>query len=268
MIQLLNKFAIGLAVAFAPAVASAWTPEPWLADLEQIRTAIDTQYPNQGWLTGQREVSLDRWFSRATEELRKSQDDISARAALDRLIERFNDGHLKLSWPSISGPGVKAAPEPAPATVAAFCGARGYDEGQTTKGTAASLPGFRPLEAGNPFRPGLVEAGGASVGILRIGVFSPQGFPVFCERAVANTSISIATNCDDACEDRLLTEAYALMTRALIETVERLRGAGAQVLLVDVTRNGGGSEWAETAARIVAPVPLRSAPVGVLRSEA
>jgi Peptidase family S41 len=54
----------------------------------------------------------------------------------------------------------------------------------------------------------------------------------------------------------------------LTSSVERLRDDGAQVLLVDVTRNGGGSEWAEVAARIMSPVSLRSAPVGILRSAA
>jgi hypothetical protein len=58
------------------------------------------------------------------------------------------------------------------------------------------------------------------------------------------------------------------MTRGLIATVERLRAAGADVLMIDLSGNGGGSEWAEAAARIVSPVSLRSAPVAVLRSPA
>ena len=37
--------------------------------------------------------------------------------------------------------------------------------------------------------------------------------------------------------------------------------------MVDLSRNGGGSEWAEAAARIVSPVPLRSAPVMVMPGE-
>lgn len=101
-----------------------------------------------------------------------------------------------------------------------------------------------------------------------IGVFSPQGYPAICEQAVANLRIAFRKPCDAACNDRLLTEAYAIMSRGLIIAIERLRAAGAQVLLVDVTRNGGGTEWAKAAARVVSPVSLRSAPVAVMRGDA
>lgn len=68
-------FAASLLAATAP----VWSPEPWLADLKQLRTAIDERYPNRDWLTGQREVSLDRWFDRAGDAIRRSRDDADAR---------------------------------------------------------------------------------------------------------------------------------------------------------------------------------------------
>ncbi len=106
------------------------------------------------------------------------------------------------------------------------------------------------------------------MGIVRIGVFSPQGYPALCETAVADARIPVDRPCDAACEDDVLTRAYQAMTRGLITTVERLRAGGARVLLVDLTRNGGGSEWAEAAARIISPVPLRSGQILMLRGDA
>jgi len=249
------------------AAAPAWNSAPWLADLEQIRATVDRDYPNRDWLTEEREVSLDRWFDRTAAAIRVGQDDADARRALDGLIDRFADGHVALRWPSSEVPAGKTEP-PAPISAAAFCAARGYDATQVTPGTAAALPGYRPIAGAGPFGAGTVSAGGRVIGVVRIGVFSPEGYPVLCEQALANARIAFDKPCDAACEDRLLTEAYALMTRGLMATVERLRAAGAQVLLVDVSRNGGGSEWAEAAARIVSPGSLRSAPLSVMRGEA
>lgn len=52
-----------------PSAAPAWQPEPWLADLAQMRTAIDQKYANLDWLTTEREVSVDRWFDRAAKTI-------------------------------------------------------------------------------------------------------------------------------------------------------------------------------------------------------
>jgi hypothetical protein len=111
-----------------------------------------------------------------------------------------------------------------------------------------------------------VRVGRQQVGVLRLGVFSPFGYPNLCVQAVAPAKIAIDQPCDEACEDRLLTGAHNLMTRELIAGVERLKRSGAQVLLVDLTRNGGGTDWAEAAARVISPVRLQSAPVQVIRS--
>lgn len=250
------------------AAAPAWDPAPWLDDLAQVRTAIDRDYPNRDWLTGEREISLDRWFGRTADTIRASRSDADARRALDSLIERFNDGHVSIRWPTAavteSGPAAPAVPS----TVAAFCAARGYEAGQVTAGTAAALPGYHRIDGGGPFAAGTVRSGETTIGIVRIGVFSPQGYPTLCEQVVTTTQVAIDKICDATCEDRMVTEAYAVMTRGLMTTLEQLRAAGAQVLMVDLTRNGGGSEWAEAAARIVSPVTLRSAPLAVLRGEA
>ena len=271
MRQLTRAIAIGLVPLLLAAAAPAWNSALWLADLAQVRTAIDNQYPNREWLTTEREVSLDRWFDRATDAIRASHNDAEARRALEKLIERFNDGHLVLQWPTLSAAGstpqtVTPSAVPVP-TVATFCAARGFDAGQVTAGTAAAMPGYRAIDGGGPFNAGLVPSNDNIVGVVRIGVFSPQGYPTLCEQAMANLGIALNSPCDEACDNRLLTEAYAIMTRGLMSTAERLRAAGAQILLVDLTRNGGGTEWAEAAARIVSPVSLRSAPIAVIRGE-
>jgi hypothetical protein len=252
------------------AAAPAWNSAPWLADLAQIQAAVDNNYPNRDWLTDEREVSLDRWFGRTADAIRASRSDVEARRELEKLIERFNDGHVVLNWPTPAAETMADPDQSASAqapSIASFCAARGYNARQVTAGTAAALPGYQILDAGGPFQAGLVPAASKTIGIVRIGVFSPQGYPVLCEQAVANLRVDVRKPCDASCDDRLLTEAYAIMTRGLMTTIERLRTAGAQMLMVDLTRNGGGTEWAEAAARIVSPISLRSAPLAVMRGD-
>lgn len=272
----MRRYTKAIAACLSPllliAAAPAWTPDPWLADLAQVRTAIEQDYPNRDWLTGEREVLLDRWFERTASAIRASHNDADARRALGSLIERFNDGHVSISWPAPEfaediASGNQSPPVPPP-SIAAFCARQGYDAGQVTAGTASAVPNYRTIDGGGPFKAGLVSAKGRSIGVVRIGAFSPQGYPAACEQAVAKLRIAFQQPCDSACDDRLSAEASAIMTRGLITTIERLRAAGAKVLLVDITRNGGGTDWAEVAARIVSPVSLHSAPIAVLRGDA
>jgi hypothetical protein len=75
------------------------------------------------------------------------------------------------------------------------------------------LSDYRPIDGGGPFKAGVVSADGKIVGVVRIGLFSPQGYPTLCEQAVANARIAFQKPCDAVCDDLLLTEAYAIMTR-------------------------------------------------------
>jgi C-terminal processing protease CtpA/Prc len=113
----------------------------------------------------------------------------------------------------------------------------------------------------------MVAGGGERVGIIRIPVFQPEGSPALCEGAVAALAIDPDRPCDDGCADRILTWAYRRMTGDFEERLRRLRTTGANVLMVDISGNGGGSEWAEAAARSVSPVPLTSERRAFVRGE-
>jgi Peptidase family S41 len=260
---------LGLVAALPILLAGSvpWNPEPWLRDLAQIQTAIDTDYPNRDWLTNEREVTLEKWFDRAADTIRNSDNDVEARRALEALIKRFNDGHLRLDWPAERADAPNANPTlTPPTTVSDFCVARGFDAEQVSAGLSSNLPGYMVLP-NNVFEIGTIKVRSRQVGILRIGVFSPFGYPNLCAQAVATAKLTIDQPCDDTCHDRLITETHDLMTRALIDSIERLKRAGAKTLLIDISQNGGGTDWTEAAARIVSPVPIQSAPVHVIRNQ-
>lgn len=82
---------------------------------------------------------------------------------------------------------------------------------------------------------------------------------------MAALGIAAGKPCDQACSDRIDAFAVARMTEDFMARIEALRRTGADTLLVDITDNGGGSEWAEAAARIVTPMRLVSERVDFVR---
>jgi hypothetical protein len=254
--------ALALALA-GPALAAPFDPGPWLADLEQARQAFHDKYANWDWAEAERDVKIDTLFDDLAIRLRKAPDEAVARSVFDRLQRKLGDGHVEIDWPR------RAASTPAPAAAPDLCDSIGYDARQNGKGTAQALDGYEPLPAtdGNPFDTGLLAAGGTTLGVLRIGIFQPQGYPELCRSAVHELSIPTDKPCGDACQDRIATWAYRRLTGGLEDRIRQLKAAGATTLLVDITNNGGGSEWAEAVARIFSPRPLVSQRRGFVRGE-
>ncbi len=244
--------------------AALWSPQSWLDDLAQIRTTLDTLYANREWLATDREFDLDAVVARNAGRLRTAGSDAGARAVLDRMVQRLGDGHVSLQWPRARAP---MEPVPAPRDAAGLCRSLGYDASQSAAGVGASLPGYRPLDDATLFPAGTLAVGKARLGIVRIGVFDPHGTPALCEGAVRTLAVPLDTPCGEACQDAVVTRAYERFTAAFETRLRALRAAGATVLLVDIAGNGGGSEWAEAAARALTRRELVSAPLGFVRGE-
>jgi hypothetical protein len=250
----------------APAAAQTFDPAPWQADLEQARQAFHEKYANLDWLENERELKIDRLFDDLGKRLERAQSEAQAMSVFDRLVRRVDDGHVAIRWPQPKAGGATAVA--ASASRSDLCAKLGYDPRQNGPGTAQGLAGYSPLPANdNPFDAGTATSAGARIGILRIGIFQPQGYPELCRAAVQELAIAADKPCDEACEDKIVTFAYRRLTEGLEQRVRQLKSGGSEVLFVDITNNGGGSEWAEAAARIFSARQLVSEPLGFVRGE-
>jgi hypothetical protein len=245
----------------ASSVTEPWTPEPWLSDLKQLRQVLNTQYANRDWLLYDREVDLDALFEATALRLRSTGSDADARAAFDRLLQRLGDGHISIQWPRPDA----AASSTHPVDV---CTTLGYDARQNAPGIASKLPNFHPVgNTADSFTAGIVKVGAIRLGVIRIGVFHPHGTPELCHAAFAELNLPKDKPCDESCADAVLTWTYDRLTASLQSELRALKAAGAQQLLVDISGNGGGSEWVEATARMVSSRPLQSARWGFVRGE-
>lgn len=250
----------------APAQPPAWSPQPWLEDLAQARAAISDKYANLEWLLTERQVDLDALFDRARAALGDARSDAEAVAIFNRLVQRIGDGHVNIEWPRpAAAPPPAPVPSVGPPTARGFCRARGYAPPSNAAGLAPALTGYAPIAEGDLLPAGTSGEARRRMGLLRIAVFDPHLSTTLCAEAVAALAIPIDQPCDEACDNRLITEAYRRLGLAMQDRLARLRASGARVLIVDITGNGGGSEWTEAAARMLSRRPLQSARLGFVR---
>jgi len=242
----------------APAVAgeAKFDPKPWIADLAEMHTIFATKYANLEWAVFDREADLPKLFADAEKRIENAQDETDARAAFERLVRRLGDGHVEIHWHASQSEGPSLP-----------CSS--YDPGMVGAPMAARMKGYEPIEAAHSdlFPIGIVTAGGSRVGVLRIGLFMPEGYPGLCKAAIAALGIPADRPCDDACSARIDDYDNRAFSDAFMAQLETLKAAHVDVLLVDITGNGGGSEWAEAAVRMLSPLRLKSERVLFVRGE-
>lgn len=73
--------------------------------------------------------------------------------------------------------------------------------------------------------------------------------------------------CDEKCDDEVQVATANLLTSALVDRAKALEAAGATTLLIDITHNGGGSDWVEAASRALSSVPLHDARMAFIKHE-
>lgn len=237
---------------------------PWRADYAHLRTELAQGYANLDWMIQRRGLdpaALDAGTDRAIAD---AHSRIQAILALRDFVEAFGDPHLRLV--ARDGQGTMPPPEAgAPARPPRVsCGEAGYSEEEREFSPAVQgLPGWTLLDDGE-FPSGLA----GDLGTLRIASFGEDRYLESC-REVFRPGM----------DDRSLQLAVrARLQQALTRTLTDLRGRGARRLLVDVTGNGGGTEWvgdvialmtdrelSRASARVVAPACDRS---GIWRGEA
>ncbi len=176
--------ACALLLAAPSAAEQAFDPKPWLDDLAQMRAALTTKYANIEWAITDRGADLDDYFGRARKRILRANDAGSAMAAFDGLIRRLGDGHVEIAWPQ------HTAPSAASVSGQDVCKQAGYDAAKPRCAPGCSHDGIHA----NPRRivsgVGTVQIGSRRIGILKIGLFSPEGMPELCRAALAALKVA------------------------------------------------------------------------------
>jgi hypothetical protein len=262
-----------------PLVAGGWLVRDratferaaWQADYLQLRAATEQSYANLRWTRSAKKVDLVALNAQALAELEQATSHSAARRALANFVSGFQDGHFHIE----SGP-----PKPIAAILDRFardaetridfnmsgadaCTALGY----SYKDHKLTIDGATAL-SGTTFAAGTVTAsGGTRFGIIRIPLFQQREYGSACERAWEAFRSARGGECDVACQDEFGGVAKHALAQALADDARALQRAGAQGVIVDLTGNGGGTEWAEYAAAALSSKPLDPPPVAFIRGK-
>jgi peptidase S41-like protein len=241
-------------------------PAPWLADLQLLEDSTAAHYANLDWKVTQGAVDPVALHRRTDSLIRNAGSAGEARRALVEFGRAFNDGHFSVRRPV---PAIAARLErlfrgggtssvvASDLDGATACARLGYGN-RSSSSILSSADGWRAMDGG-AFPAGLVPLpDGRTAGVLRIPHFGQDGYPGACAATwdAFRDSITGNDDCDDDCRWRFERNVANSLLADEARAVRRLQAAGAEMLIVDLTGNGGGTNWVDPAARQLAARPL------------
>ena len=234
----------------------------WLADYEQLRSATEQSYANLRWSRTSKQVDLVALNANTLRELQRATSNSAARRALANFVRGFNDGHLRIETTPPKPLAVvlnlfqrdsETGPLDFAAAPAEACGALGFGRKQHE----LSVTGATPLHQ-NTFASGLLTTpGGRQFGVIRIPLFQQREYGATCETAWESFRKGRSGSCDETCQEQFEAYAKQEIAQALADDANALLKRGAETVIIDLTANGGGTEWAEYAAAALSAQPLR-----------
>lgn len=239
-----------IAALAAPAAAAPKPASPpfdraaWQSDYARFKQALANGYANLDWQVDRRNFNLVGADKAITGMLDAADSDVAATLVFVKLVDAFKDPHLELRYGPAPGYATLLPRQSSSQPVAAadLCKAAKYSPIKpATRLPYAKAPGWTQLSEG-PFLAGTIGA----TGFLRIPAFGEDRYADACAR-VARAGL----------EGRPLQLAVrAELNRQLAALIGQLKARGMTRLAIDVSGNGGGTEWAEEVAAMLSARPL------------
>lgn len=234
--KLTFRLAVGIFTILVAGIvldAATYDSQAWQADYRHLKSEMARRYANLDWCISHRKLDVQKLDAETTEALQNSRTRLQA---IRRFISAFRDPHLKL----VADDGESENPvrhsddEASVAASVSEPACRSCDDGGFEEGDHRfqlpfdELPGWKLIRQGN-FPTGLLS----DLGVLRIASFGEDQYRSVCQKQFAPGMTA---------RELQLATRVALQTE-LIDCLQELRSSGATRLAVDITGNGGGTEW-------------------------
>lgn len=258
MLKFLRRLLLVLLIL--PALAIAWDvltydPQAWQADYSRLKKDMAQGYANLDWIVEQRRLDLPRLDRETTAAIDSAHSRVRAFLAIRRFVKAFQDPHFRLKvgdrpidenarLVTASSLAAEAADDRAyvDSPAGADCAAAGYEEDDHAfRFPFERMKGFQAVADGN-FPTAMI----GDVGVLRIAQFGEDRYLAECLKAFKPGIGSYALKL--AVRSRLQDQ--------LIEAIGTLKTRGASRLLVDLSGNGGGTEWVSEAIALFTDKPM------------
>jgi hypothetical protein len=222
-------------------------------------------------------AELERLLGVRNAELRRAQAlTLLTAGPLATLEGRSSEG-ARVSCriePTVARPAAPPSSPPAPSVPTfemageAACTALGFKaRPEVVPYEGAEVPGFeRLVDPTNAFRAGLLTlAPGRTWGVVRIPLFGEEAYPTACMAAWDAYRAGREGPCDEQCQGAFRGEVVTRLLADLAARVRRFQQARVEGVVLDLTGNGGGTDWVDPAARIFGPKGMACPGLGVIR---
>ncbi len=253
-------FSVLIVGAVRSCAAQTFDTAPWREDFGQLKKEMSAHYANLEWGVEHRHMDLKSLSDSVGAQLGRAGNEGGARKVFERFLDTFGDGHLWIEWPAAD-----RREQNDDTSVTTRIGLRerlGYRVHKVKPGIVfSSLSAYAPVSTPDS---GYFPAGtlrlrdGRRLGILRIAIFTEHNFPDLCETVLKHLGLTDSSVCQSGCEDLVERRTADLLTAALERQLVALNNENIAALIVDITGNGGGSNWVEPAARVLTKKRLRS----------
>jgi Peptidase family S41 len=225
----------------------------WVDDFHQLLDELASHYANLESARDDRRMDLPSLRRSTEKDLREAKTREAAEKVLQNFLRAFGDGHL-----SVESPTEPSASPPPPQ----LCERLGYGKTRAKVGVDFSLAGgfdrFNDVDQ-KDFPGGMLTLGPrVRLGVVRIGLFVVEAYPKLCDAALKELGLTGDAACDEACRSRVELAVSNSLLASLERRYATARDSGAAALLVDLTNNGGGSDWVDPAARETTPTALHA----------
>ena len=250
MTRFLRRAALALLcllVLAAAGDAATYDARAWTADLDRLEADMARGYANLDWIVQERGLDLPALDRDTRARLANAHSRVRAFLALRDFIAAFRDPHFKLQWgerPVAASRGASSSvrPEARDQPAGQDCASAGYEEGgHAFEFPFARMPGWRTLGDGD-FPHGVA----GDLGVLRIAQLGEDQYAGACGK-VFRPGIGAR---------ELQLAVRARQQAQLRAHLAALRAAGARRLLIDVSGNGGGTEWVSEVVALMTPARM------------
>lgn len=280
---ILALFGVGL---LALTVRTPSRQAAWLADFDRLERYLSTAGANFDWVVAKRGLDLVALDTLTRREIAASYTSIGAAWTVRAFVKNFADGHTHarirpaIWWRGITGgdsasdgSGTVRTEGPSPTLVRsmsaqAACAAAGLDADARPDGWDLPFPEVSGAEllADEEFPAVLITLpDGRKIGILRIANFGHERFGATCARAWEAFGPQLTEPCTGDCRWAFVAAVMRQGAMRAAGVANELARRGAAVVVVDITGNGGGSEYADAIARALTATPLHLASGGIIR---
>lgn len=247
MKKLLRRVPLALLALITLAVAwdvTTYDAKAWQSDYARLKHDMARGYANLDWIVDNRKLDIRRLDLDTTAAINGAHSRVRAFLAIRRFVRTFDDPHFRLQpgerpisgdAPLVTAASLAATPdeggvEPADTPAGENCAAAGYEEGEHGfRFPFSKMPGYLGLTEAADFPTAIVR----DTGILRIAQFGEDQYLSACTKVfkpgIGNQALKLAVR--------------GHQQEQLRQAIKALQEAGARQLLVDVSGNGGGTEW-------------------------